>query len=72
MSEAIGEIFATPGEEHPFKALLKFGGAIYESGVMSEAEGKSLITKTFDLIEAGFKISAPGRPSECPTHNDCI
>jgi hypothetical protein len=27
MSEAIGEIFATPGEEYPFKALLKFGSA---------------------------------------------
>jgi hypothetical protein len=55
MSEAVGEIFATPGAEYPFKALLKFGGAIYERGVISEAEGKSLITKTFDLIEACFK-----------------
>ena len=55
ISEAIGEIFATPGEEYPFKALLKFGGAIYERGVMSEAEGKRLVTKTFDLIEACFK-----------------
>jgi hypothetical protein len=52
MAEAIGEVIATPGEEYPFMALLKFGGKFFQRGVMSEADGKSHITEMFDAIEA--------------------
>ena len=52
----VASFIATPGDNYPFKALLKFGGETYECGAMSEAEGKSFITETFDVIEA---ISKP-------------